>query len=223
MVVARVVLMCCATSLALRPPTGTSRPSLWRIVPMSRSASMSVGRGAVGWPPKASRPRSIASSSHLGGPRRRASVVVFQGPGIPPEYPTHEKDPTGPAIKGVVLGGGSFGLAMACVLGRNGVPVTLLMRNKQDAEHVNEYLRHPKYLSDLDLPPSTRATIDAADALRDASFLVHCVPVANGAEYTGPLFIVSAAAPGSAQPAVLAQDRQARPFRNSRALHEQGY
>ena len=117
--------------------------------------------------------------------RRRG--VRFQGPGVGSSFPAHDGGGDAPgargALKGVILGGGSFGLAMACVLGRAGVPATLLVRSRADADALNARGRHPKYLSDVDLPEGTRATADAAEALRGASFLVHCVPVQHSRRY----------------------------------------
>lgn len=88
-----------------------------------------------------------------------------------------------PKLKGAILGGGSFGLAMAHVLGRKGVDVTLLMRNKLDADAVNTARRHPKYLTDIEVPATARATTDEKEALRDANFVVHCVPVQHSRRY----------------------------------------
>lgn len=119
--------------------------------------------------------------------RRRGGGVRFQGPGVGSSFPAHDGGGDAPgargALKGVILGGGSFGLAMACVLGRAGVPATLLVRSRADADAVNARGRHPKYLPDVDLPEGTRATADAAEALRGASFLVHCVPVQHSRRY----------------------------------------
>ena len=106
--------------------------------------------------------------------------------GLSPEYPIHDTpaDPgDDPVLKGVILGGGSFGLAMAHVLCRKGVVVTLLMRNKLDAEAINVDRRHPRYLSDLEVPTAAHATTDEKEALRDASFVVHCVPVQHSRRY----------------------------------------
>ena len=117
--------------------------------------------------------------------RRRG--VRFQGPGVGSSFPAHDGGGDAPgargALKGVILGGGSFGLAMACVLGRAGVPATLLVRSRADADYLNARGRHPKHLPDVDLPEGTRATADAAEALRGASFLVHCVPVQHSRRY----------------------------------------
>ena len=87
---------------------------------------------------------------------RRRGVLRFQGPGVGSSFPAHDGGGDAPgargALKGVILGGGSFGLAMACVLGRAGVPATLLVRSRADADALNARGRHPKYLPDVDLP-----------------------------------------------------------------------
>lgn len=76
-----------------------------------------------------------------------------------------------------ILGGGSFGLALATLLGKKNIPVTILVRKPEIAEHMNTLHRHPTYLSDIELPVSIRATTDPEEALRDASFIIHAVPV----------------------------------------------
>ena len=187
-----------------------------------------------------------ASASALAPPRarlaRRASAVG--GSGIPPEYPVHGDGGGDGGARGgcacAVLGGGSFGLAMACVLARNGHAVTVLARSRADADAVNARSRHPRYLADvdvdvdmkpkderlgenfrsdfeiscrdehrsknrpeppqserdiglqrlrrryladIDLPRSVRATDDARDALRGAELVVHAVPVQHSRRY----------------------------------------
>jgi len=80
-------------------------------------------------------------------------------------------------VRFAVLGGGSFGLALASVLGKKSIPVTILVRKEEVAEHINLHHRHPTYLSDIALAPSIRATVHPEEALRDASFIIHAVPV----------------------------------------------
>ena len=63
-------------------------------------------------------------------------------------------------IKVAVFGGGSFGTAMACVLGRKGVPCTLVVRKADVVEQINENHVNPYYQSDLLLPSAVRATLD---------------------------------------------------------------
>lgn len=85
----------------------------------------------------------------------------------PPPYP----------VRVTVLGGGNFGLALASVLGRKGIPVTLLVRSEDIADELNNNHRHPRYMSDITLPTSIRATADPKTALSDATYVVHSVPV----------------------------------------------
>jgi glycerol-3-phosphate dehydrogenase (NAD+) len=53
----------------------------------------------------------------------------------------------------------------------------VLVRKEEIADHINTQHRHPTYLSDIELPSSIRATTDPQEALRDASFIIHAVPV----------------------------------------------
>eukprot|EP00591_Stephanopyxis_turris_P002776 CAMPEP_0195521256 /NCGR_PEP_ID=MMETSP0794_2-20130614/18313_1 /TAXON_ID=515487 /ORGANISM="Stephanopyxis turris, Strain CCMP 815" /LENGTH=354 /DNA_ID=CAMNT_0040650773 /DNA_START=379 /DNA_END=1443 /DNA_ORIENTATION=+ len=85
----------------------------------------------------------------------------------PPPYP----------VRVAVMGGGNFGLALSTVLGRKGVPVTLLVRSDDVADHINTEQTHPRYMSDIKLPATIRATIDPAVALTDATYIIHAVPV----------------------------------------------
>jgi len=76
-----------------------------------------------------------------------------------------------------VYGGGSFGTAMACVLGRKGVRATLVVRKPEVVEQINTKHTNPYYQSDLLLPEAVRATLDAEAAFADADFIFHAVPV----------------------------------------------
>lgn len=81
------------------------------------------------------------------------------------------------SLRVAVLGGGNFGTAIACVLARKGVPVTLIVRKDHVAKQINEEHTNPYYQSELILPPTVYATTDAASALCDADFVFHAVPV----------------------------------------------
>jgi glycerol-3-phosphate dehydrogenase (NAD+) len=81
------------------------------------------------------------------------------------------------SIKVAIFGGGSFGTAMAAVLGRKGVEAVLIVRRDEVVSSINERHKNPYYQSDLLLPPSVRATRDAAEAFADADFIFHAVPV----------------------------------------------
>ena len=85
----------------------------------------------------------------------------------PPPYP----------VRVAVLGGGNFGLALSTVLGRRGIPVTLLVRSTEVAETINTNHTHPRYMSDITLPTAICATTDPQTALSDATYIIHAVPV----------------------------------------------
>lgn len=82
-----------------------------------------------------------------------------------------------------ILGGGSFGLAMATVLARADIPTTLLVREESDAISINSFHRHPSYLPDLALPESIFATTEAKTALAQATHIIHAVPVQFSREF----------------------------------------
>ena len=63
-------------------------------------------------------------------------------------------------VRFAVMGGGSFGLALASLLGKKSIPVTILVRKQEVADHINTHHKHPTYLSDISLSPSIRATAD---------------------------------------------------------------
>ena len=87
------------------------------------------------------------------------------------------------ALRVCVFGSGSFGTAMGTLAARNGHRVTLLGRNDAVANHINTFHRNPKYLSEHQLPDNLTATTDAADALANVDFIIHCVPVQASAAF----------------------------------------
>ena len=92
---------------------------------------------------------------------------------VPPPYP----------VRVAVLGGGNFGLALATVCGRKGIPTTLLVRSEKVADSINSDRRHPRYMSDIVLPPAVRATTNPSTALSDATYIIHAVPVQYSREF----------------------------------------
>lgn len=86
--------------------------------------------------------------------------------GMPPPYP----------VRVAVMGGGNFGIALATVCARNGIPTTLLVRTDDVAEAINSNHCHPRYMSDVILPANIRATTNPATALSDATYIIHAVP-----------------------------------------------
>lgn len=74
-----------------------------------------------------------------------------------------------------VIGGGSWGTALACVLADQG-PVRLWARSAAVVEGINREHRNPKYQSELDLPTNIEATGDLEAALTDAELVCVVVP-----------------------------------------------
>jgi glycerol-3-phosphate dehydrogenase (NAD(P)+) len=74
-----------------------------------------------------------------------------------------------------VLGGGSWGSSVASIAAAN-AEVTLWARDEQTVADVNERHRNSRYLGDLALHPSLRATTVLAEAVYDADVIVVGVP-----------------------------------------------
>lgn len=75
-----------------------------------------------------------------------------------------------------VFGGGSWGTALAHLVAANGSPVTLLVRDPLQAEAVNARHENSRYLPGLPLHPGVSASIDPADALKNADICLLAVP-----------------------------------------------
>ncbi|CAG9467798.1 unnamed protein product [Pedinophyceae sp. YPF-701] len=78
-----------------------------------------------------------------------------------------------------VLGGGSFGTAMAAMLAKKkaALEVAVLVRDDASCEDINERHANSKYFPGFELPRNVRATTHAEDAIGGAQFVVHAVPV----------------------------------------------
>ncbi|XP_054789049.1 glycerol-3-phosphate dehydrogenase [NAD(+)] 2, chloroplastic isoform X2 [Prosopis cineraria] len=81
--------------------------------------------------------------------------------------------------KVVVLGGGSFGTAMAAHVANKKaqLEVKMLVRDPQVCLSINERHSNCKYFPEHKLPENVVATTDAKDALIDADYCLHAVPV----------------------------------------------
>lgn len=78
-----------------------------------------------------------------------------------------------------VLGGGSWGTALAHLLAHAGHRVTLLVRDAEQAAHINTKHENPRYLRGVALHPGIRAAADGPEreaALAGAEALVLSVP-----------------------------------------------
>jgi glycerol-3-phosphate dehydrogenase (NAD(P)+) len=90
----------------------------------------------------------------------------------------------------VVVGGGSWGTAFACLLRDRGHDVTLACRDPEQARAIGETGRNPRYLRDVDLRAIDAAPIVEAP-VADTELIVLAVPSRAFAD-------VAAALPGSA-------------------------
>lgn len=78
-------------------------------------------------------------------------------------------------MKTAVVGGGSWGTALASVLATKG-EVRLWARSAEVARGINEAHRNPRYQSDIDLPPTITATDNLEEALSGAELVCVVVP-----------------------------------------------
>lgn len=80
------------------------------------------------------------------------------------------------AHKITVLGGGSFGTAIANMIAINGYPVTLWMRDEQNAEHCRTARENSPYLPGYKLTESLVITSDITEALQGSDIVFFSVP-----------------------------------------------
>ncbi|KAL7526832.1 hypothetical protein ACHAWF_001924 [Thalassiosira exigua] len=153
------------------PPTPRRRRAAAVLggVVLAFAAALLRSPAAEAFAPPAPLPPSTSTSisSPSSPPRAPSRLAAAASSNSPPPYP----------VRVAVLGGGNFGLALATVVARKGVPTTLLVRSDDVASHINERHRHPRYMSDVALPRTVRATTDASAAMGDATYIVHAVPV----------------------------------------------
>ncbi|MCJ8167770.1 NAD(P)H-dependent glycerol-3-phosphate dehydrogenase [Atopomonas sediminilitoris] len=75
-----------------------------------------------------------------------------------------------------VLGGGSFGTALAKVLAENGRQVDFWMRDAAQAQTINQQRQNPRYMKDLLLPAGIQASTDLATVLAGNSLIFVALP-----------------------------------------------
>lgn len=75
-----------------------------------------------------------------------------------------------------VLGGGSFGTAIANIMADNGHQVTLWLRNAERAGEINRDHVNSAYLPDYPLNPALKACTDLADSVKDCDVVFMAVP-----------------------------------------------
>lgn len=75
-----------------------------------------------------------------------------------------------------ILGGGSWGTAIANVLGNKNYELDFYMRDEKVATQINEKKVNEKYLPDITLSDNINATTDLEKACADKKYLVFAVP-----------------------------------------------
>lgn len=75
-----------------------------------------------------------------------------------------------------IVGAGSWGTALAWVLGTKGLDVTLWARDAKVARGIEERRRNPNYLPEVELPRTVSATSDIASAVEGKPIVFHVVP-----------------------------------------------
>jgi len=81
------------------------------------------------------------------------------------------------------MGGGNFGLALASLCSRRGIPTTLLVRSQETADAINTNHTHPRYMQGITFPNNLRATSKPEECLPDATYIIHAVPVQYSREF----------------------------------------
>ncbi len=75
-----------------------------------------------------------------------------------------------------IVGGGSWGTALAIHLARQGAAVRLWAREPEVVDGIRRQRRSPWYLPDVDVPAGVEPTLDPAEAIRDAEIVIMAVP-----------------------------------------------
>lgn len=75
-----------------------------------------------------------------------------------------------------VIGAGSWGTGIACVLGSKGIRTALWARSAEVVAGIETHSRNPRYLTDVVLPDSVWATTELGDAVHNADVIVVATP-----------------------------------------------
>ncbi|MCE9626226.1 MAG: NAD(P)-binding domain-containing protein, partial [Deltaproteobacteria bacterium] len=80
------------------------------------------------------------------------------------------------SLDALVVGGGSFGTALAALLVKNRRKVKLWVRREEQAQEINRHHTNKSYFPDLKLPASLEATVDLAGTMEGTPVVLVAVP-----------------------------------------------
>jgi len=75
-----------------------------------------------------------------------------------------------------IIGAGSFGTAIAVVLGKSGYTITIWAREKEVVDGINQKRFNPEYISDVELPESVNASYTIKETVHDTDMVVFATP-----------------------------------------------
>lgn len=117
--------------------------------------------------------RVVTAAAAAAAGRRKCSHLSMASTTAPPPYP----------VRVAVMGSGNFGIALATVCARQGIPTTILVRKQEIADCINTNHTHPTKLPGFVIPAKVRATTLPEECLPDATYIIHTVPVQYSREY----------------------------------------
>jgi len=84
--------------------------------------------------------------------------------------------PASSSLDALVIGGGSFGTALATLLIKNRRKVKLWVRREEQAQEINRHHTNKSYFPESKLPPRLEATTDLAGAMEGTPLILVAVP-----------------------------------------------
>ncbi len=75
-----------------------------------------------------------------------------------------------------IVGGGSWGTALAILLGKKGYNLDIWLRNKKQCDDINKYRENVKYLPGIIIPNSIKVINDIQKTIKDKDIIVLAVP-----------------------------------------------
>jgi glycerol-3-phosphate dehydrogenase (NAD(P)+) len=112
-----------------------------------------------------------------------------------------------------VIGAGSFGTCLAHLCGREN-DVRLWARNADLADAINATRRNPRYLTEIELPATVRATCEMAEALEGSELVIVAVPSHSVRE------VMAAAAPHLSPEAILVSAVKGIEYETGMTMHQ---